>query len=208
MVVDWPRKDRSTKTVPRGDPSPRRLINEIVLDEESDENREGGYTSHFELYRAAMVQSGASTSGIDDLLGRLGGGETFDDALQQARIPEAARTFVRATWDILQSKPTHAIAAAFTFGREDLIPDMFRALVVDLDERFPNQLGVLRYYLERHIQLDEEHHTPLARRMVAALCETDSKKWQEAQEGARDALQARIALWDGIVEQIVLRRGL
>ncbi|MCH7702213.1 MAG: DUF3050 domain-containing protein [Planctomycetes bacterium] len=194
--------------VPQGDPSARRLINEIVLDEESDENREGGYTSHFELYRAAMVQSGASTSGIDDLLGRLGGGETFDDALQQARIPEAARTFVRATWDILQSKPTHAIAAAFTFGREDLIPDMFRALVVDLDERFPNQLGVLRYYLERHIQLDEEHHTPLARRMVAALCETDSKKWQEAQEGARDALQARIALWDGIVEQIVLRRGL
>ena len=77
----------------------------------------------------------------------------------------------------------------------------------DLDERFPNQLGMLRYYLERHIQLDEEHHTPLARRMVAALCQSDPKKWQEAQEGARDALQARVALWDGVVEQIVLSRG-
>ena len=193
--------------VPQGDPNARRLINEIVLDEESDDNGEGGYTSHFELYRAAMAQSGANASAIDDFLDRLGRGDPVDKALEQARVPEAARIFVRATWDILASKSTHSIAAAFTFGREDLIPDMFRALVLDLDERFPNQLGLLRYYLERHIQLDEEHHTPLARRMVAALCETDQKKWREAEEAARAALHARIALWDGIVEQITLSRG-
>ncbi len=193
--------------VPQGDPNARRLINEIVLDEESDDNSEGGYTSHFELYRAAMAQSGANASGIDGFLDRLGRGDPWYGALEQARVPEAARIFVRATWDILGSKSTHSIAAAFTFGREDLIPDMFRALVLDLDERFPNQLGLLRYYLERHIQLDEEHHTPLARRMVAALCETDQKKWREAEEAARDALHARIALWDGVVEQITLSRG-
>ncbi len=193
--------------VPQGDPNARRLINEIVLDEESDDNGEGGYTSHFELYRAAMAQSGANASGIDDFLDRLGRGDPFCEALEEARVPEAARIFVRATWDILGSKSTHSIAAAFTFGREYLIPDMFRALVLDLDERFPNQLGLLRYYLERHIQLDEEHHTPLARRMVAALCETDQKKWREAKEAARAALHARIALWDGVVEQITLSRG-
>ena len=165
---------------PRGDPSARGLINEVVLDEESDDDGEGGYTSHFELYLAAMAQSGANASGIDDFLNRLRRGDPFYEALEQAQVPEAARVFVRATWDILGSKSTHSIAAAFTFGREDLIPDMFRALVLDLEERFPNQLGLLRYYLERHIQLDEEHHTPLARRMVAALCETDQKKWREA----------------------------
>jgi FMN phosphatase YigB (HAD superfamily) len=192
--------------VPQGDPNARRLINEIVLDEESDDNGEGGYTSHFELYRAAMAQSGANASAIDDFLDRLGRGDPFYEALEQAPVPEAARTFVRATWDILGSKSTHSIAAAFTFGREDLIPDMFRALVLDLDERFPNQLGLLRYYLERHIQLDEEHHTPLARRMVAALCETDQKKWREAEEAAQAALHARIALWDGVVEQITQSR--
>ena len=189
--------------VPHGDPNARRLINEIVLDEESDDNGEGGYASHFELYRAAMAQSGANASGIDDFLDRLGRGDPFYEALDQARVPEAARIFVRATWDILGSKSTHSIAAAFTFGREDLIPDMFRALVLDLDERFPNQLGLLRYYLERHIQLDEEHHTPLARRMVAALCETDQEKWREAEEAARAALHARIALWDGVLEKLL-----
>ncbi len=193
--------------VPQGDPHARRLINEIVLDEESDDNGEGGYASHFELYRAAMAQSGANASGIDDFLDRLGRGDPFYEAFERARVPEAAQISVRATWDILGSKSTHSIAAAFTFGREDLIPDMFRALVLDLDERCPNQLGLLRYYLERHIQLDEEHHTPLARRMVAALCETDQKKWQEAQEAAQTALHARIALWDGVVEQIILSRG-
>ena len=190
--------------VPQGDPNARRLINEIVLDEESDDNGEGGYTSHFELYRAAMAQSGADASGIDHFLDRLERGDPFNEALEQARVPEAARIFVRATWDILGSNSTHSIAAAFTFGREDLIPDMFRALVLDLDERFPNQLGLLRYYLERHIQLDEEHHTPLARRMVAVLCGTDQKKWREAEEAARAALHARIALWDGVVEQIAI----
>ena len=81
---------------------------------------------------------------------------------------------------------------------------MFRALVQDLDERYPNQVSLLRYYLQRHIQLDEEHHTPLARRMVAALCGTDQQKWREAAEAARTAMHARLALWDGVVEQISL----
>ncbi len=193
--------------VPQGDPNARRLINEIVLDEESDDDGEGGYISHFELYRAAMDQCGAGTSRIEDFLGRLQRSEPVHEALEQARVPEAARVFVETTWGIIDSGSAHSIAAAFTFGREDLIPDMFRALVLDLDERFPSQLGLLRYYLERHIQLDEEHHTPLARRMVASLCETDQKKWREAEEAARAALHARIALWDGVVEQITLSRG-
>ena len=94
--------------VPHGDGNTRRLINEIVLDEESDDDGNNQYTSHFELYRAAMVQSGANVSGIDDFLDRLGPGDhQFDKALQQAQVPEAARNFVRATWDIIMSKSTN-----------------------------------------------------------------------------------------------------
>ncbi len=188
--------------VPQGDPNARRLINEIVLDEESDDDGEGGYISHFELYRAAMDQCGAGTSRIEDFLGRLQRSEPVHVALEHARVPDAARVFVGTTWGIIDSGSAHSIAAAFTFGREDLIPDMFRALVLDLDDRFPSQLRLLRYYLERHIQLDEEHHTPLARQMVTTLCGTDHKRWREAEEAARIALRARIDLWNGMAEQV------
>ncbi len=75
---------------------------------------------------------------------------------------------------------THAIAAAFALGREDLIPDMFRALVLDLERCFPGQWDLMRRYLERHIHLDEEHHLPLALEMLAVLCGDDQEKWREA----------------------------
>ncbi len=184
---------------PQGDRNARRLINEIVLEEESDEDGEGGYLSHFELYRAAMAQCGANTSGVDAFMGRLNQGQPVLEVLATTGVPMAAQAFVRTTWGIIESGPTHSIAAAFTLGREDLIPSMFRALVIDLDKSFPGQWHRLRYYLERHIQLDEEHHAPLALQMLAALCGTDQEKWREAEETARVALKARIALWDGIL---------
>jgi pyrroloquinoline quinone (PQQ) biosynthesis protein C len=90
------------------------------------------------------------------------------------------------------------VAAAFTFGREDVIPDMFRSLIADLGRRFPGQLDTFTYYLNRHIELDEDHHAPLAHQMVRDLCGTDASRWQQATEVARQGMAARIALWDGI----------
>ena len=193
--------------VPQGDRLSRRLINEIVLDEESDEESRGRYISHFELYRAAMDQCGADTSRIDGFLDRVRRGEAVSEALEKASVPQAAQAFVETTWRIVESGSAHSIAAAFTLGREDLIPDMFRALVTDLQNRFSEQLTLFHYYLERHIHLDEERHTPMALQMLAGLCSNDPGKWREGEETARVALNARIALWDGVVEQIAIARG-
>lgn len=191
--------------VPRGNPSTRRLINDIVLEEETDVDPEGNPASHFELYLRSMRECGADTAPVERLLAALAQGATVGEALEQAQVPASVREFVLDTFRIINSGQPHAVAAAFTFGREDVIPDMFRHLVHDLRQRFPGHLDTFTYYLDRHIQLDEEVHTPLAQQMVRELCGSDTQRWQESQAVATRCMQARVALWDGI--QADLARG-
>ena len=50
--------------IPSDNTQAARFINEIVLEEETDEIKGGGVISHFELYLEAMKQIGANTSKI------------------------------------------------------------------------------------------------------------------------------------------------
>jgi hypothetical protein len=59
---------RSVPWIPRGEPLCRRLIKEVVLDEESDEIKGVGYLSHFEIYLQAMDQCGADTTRVNDFI--------------------------------------------------------------------------------------------------------------------------------------------
>jgi hypothetical protein len=120
--------------------------------------------------------------------------------------PEEARAFVRSTFRFIASGKLHCVAAAFTFGREDLIPDMFRSFIREQNEAMSGRLDMLRWYMERHIEVDGDEHGPMALRMIAELCGDDAVKWDEAAVAAEEALLARIALWDGIVKGIELRR--
>ena len=184
--------------VPKGTTTTRRLINEIVLEEETDVDPEGNPVSHFELYLRAMDETGADKSRIEQLLLRIGEGKTVNSALDNIRIDASVKYFVRNTFSVINSGKPHVVAAAFTFGREDLIPDMFRYLIEDLNKRFPGKLDTFIYYLDRHVQLDEEVHTPLALQMVSELCGDDDEKWQEALEVSQACIEQRIGLWDGI----------
>jgi Protein of unknown function (DUF3050) len=183
----------------------RRLVNEIVLSEESDMYGTDA-VSHFELYLRAMRECGASTTAIDALLDGLRGGTGWEQALAMSSAPAAAQQFVRATFAVIASNKLHATAAAFTFGREDLIPDMFRGFIRAQNERLHGRLDLMRWYMERHIEVDGEEHGPMALRMVAELCGNDATKWQEAANAAETALRARIALWDGIAEDMKMER--
>jgi len=183
---------------PTADPEARRLVNEIVLDEESDALPDGGHASHFELYVQGMQHAGADTGPIERLLDLLARGAPLSHALATCGGPPAACDFVRQTFKVIESGSTHRIVAAFTYGREDVIPDMFRHLVSSLAAKDPAVWGRFRFYLERHIEADDEKHAPVCRRIVARLCGNDPQAWSEASATARAALAARIAFWDGI----------
>jgi hypothetical protein len=186
---------------PTPNPAVRRFINAIVLDEESDEY-EGHTASHFELYVEAMQECRAGTGPIHRLLQELAQGSDVETAMQSSGAPAVARAFVASTFSVIAEARPHAIASAFTFGREDIIPDMFRELVRDLDHQLSGRLKKFVWYLERHIELDGDDHGPLALRMIEDLCGDNPGHWSEAAAAAETALKARIALWDGILAHI------
>jgi len=195
----------STPWVPVGAADTRFLINEIVVGEESDVDEGGFRCSHFELYVKAMEQMEADVSGIKLFIKHLQNGMSVADALEAAAVPVTVQRFVLFTFQMVDTAADHEVAAVFTFGREDLIPGMFVGMVKDLDKRFPGRFDVFRYYLERHIEVDGDHHSLLALQMVTELCGRDAMKWKEATEAARTALQLRKQLWDGIYNEIRLQ---
>lgn len=180
-------------------PASRRFINEIVLGEESDVY-EGRPASHFELYLEAMERAGADTTAIRGLVDRVARSPRAE--VDFASVPAAARVFVETTFKVIRTGSLAAQASAFTFGREDAIPGMFRALVRDLNGEMDGDLSQFIWYLERHIEVDGDEHGPLSLRMVADLCGDNPALWEEAAVAAEEAIRARLALWDGILEQI------
>lgn len=187
---------------PVGSGSTRSLINEIVAGEESDMDALGNKKSHFEMYLDAMEQCGAETDEIRNFIAALLSGQTLDHAFATAGTPEEAREFVNFTFSIINSGKSHNQAASFTFGREDLIPDMFHSIVTDLNEKFPGQISLFKYYLDRHIEVDGDHHSHLALAMTTELCNQNSEYWQEAEASSEKSLHMRLKLWDGVYQEI------
>lgn len=180
-----------------------RLVNEIVLAEESDDDGNGGYASHFDLYHRSMKQVGASTDAIDEFVDKLRRGKSVRAALGSHRIPAPVRRFVEETFEIVEANDVSAIASAFTFGREDLLPDVFQRIVDELNVEACGGLDEFKYYLARHIELDGDEHGPMAGRLLCQLCGGDDANWKTAEKAATSALEARRHLWDGISETIV-----
>jgi hypothetical protein len=192
--------------VPQGPAASRRLINDIVLVEESDELGDG-FISHFELYLDGMAQAGADTAPIESFLDLLRGGEPVPTSLEKSGAPGPAAEFVATTWDFIEHSPVHCQAAAFAFGREDLIPDMFHQVEL-LNQQLGDRLSTFVDYLRRHIQVDSEEHTPMAMQMLADLCGDDDRKWAACRATVETAFAARTRLWDGILTAVQSATGI
>jgi hypothetical protein len=192
---------------PVGNADTRFLINEIVVGEESDVDADGIRMSHFELYLKAMKQSGADTHPIETFISSLQTKSNLTAAFEESNTPPSAREFVDFTFKMIESQQSHLQSAIFTFGREDLIPGMFISMVNDLHKQFPHSIDVFKYYLERHIEVDGDHHSHLALNMTAQLCGNDESLWAEAEKVSIESLQKRLQLWDGVYEAIQQRKS-
>ncbi len=187
---------------PKGSPQIRRFINEIVLAEESDLGENGEANSHFEMYLDAMNDLGVDTGYLADFALRLDNGYSLSESLHYADIGEGQGAFIASSFKAIETSEDHELAAYFTFGREDLIPDMFINILKNLKIGPDTKLDKLIYYFERHIDLDGDEHGPLSELLVASLCGSNENKWEEAKYSAQSALAARLALWDSVYEEI------
>ena len=186
--------------VPRKKGKLTQFINEIALAEESDVDLSGESKSHFEMYLDAMGRMGSDTQKIEIFMSKITQNMPVSEALDFAEVPDAVKNFVKVTFDTIYSNDAHKIASAFTFGREDLIPDMFIEIIQQTHEQ--ESFEDFLYYLNRHVELDGDSHGPLSLEMILELCGDDQQKWSEVLATAKASLEVRISLWDYIADTI------
>lgn len=194
-----------TKTpwVPNSNSQTAYLINEIVLAEETDINQAGKRKSHYELYLDAMVDIGAEIEFPTKTIDKIASSQNIFMSIDKLQIHENIKEFLKFTFSVIKEGKPHKIAAIFTFGRENLIPNMFNEILREFEKNVTEgDISKLIYYFERHIELDEDEHGPMALEMVSMLAENDHEKWKEIEEISIEALEKRILLWDAINEQI------
>lgn len=183
--------------VPKGDGSVRRFVNELVMEEESDESCiHGEFVSHFELYLKAMEEIGADTSRATNFVNSVIE-NGLDFALANCDIPVSSVNFMEHTFNLIKANRPHEVAASLALGREHIIPLMFKSLLNKMNIS-KEDAPIFHYYLTRHIELDGDSHGPLSLRLLNGLCESNEKKINEAVSAANNSITCRLKFWDGV----------
>jgi len=155
------------------------------------------------LYLDAMIDIGAKTEKPVEIINEIANSENIFNAIENINIHPNIKNFLNFTFSVIDEGKPHKIAAIFTFGRENLIPNMFNEILREFEKNVSEgDISKLIYYFERHIELDEDEHGPMALEMVSMLAENDPIKWKEIEDISIEALEKRILLWDAINEQI------
>lgn len=186
-----------------------RLINDIVIGEETDVGPDGAYVSHLDLYLRAMGNIGASTRQFDMFRSLALAGIPVEVALSRIDAPPHVRSFVAHTMALANSATTEEVLAAFFYGREDIIPDMFHRLLNTLygAKHEDDRLRHFVYYIDRHIELDGDSHGPKGRELLDDLVANSPDRHDQAIRAACRSIEARIGLWDGTLGKLRNGRG-
>ncbi len=188
--------------IPPKNPEICRLLNEIVLDEESDFDLDGNPLSHFSMYLNAMREFEVSTLKIENFIKKVSE-SNLNSALNHEELPEGVYDFVNSTFDVVNENDTIKLASMFTFGRENIIPDMFINIVEELEKSSTRKLSQFIFYLKRHIELDAGKHQDICFLMLSKVCKNNKDNWLIATNAANQALESRLKFWDSIYFNIV-----
>jgi hypothetical protein len=180
-----------------------RFINEIVTEEESDlafDSDAKSYASHFEIYLQSMKEINCSSQEVLSFVEKVRE-EGVDAGLNYEKVPSPSRKFMRHTFEVIDSGQPHEIAASFALARESVIPLMFKR-ILKLTKVSKEDAPVFHYYLERHAELDGDHHGPMAKRILEELCAEDPQKEEEVLAQAKVSIEARISFWDEVLHEL------
>src|SRR6202020_2003295 len=104
-----------------------------------------------DLYLRAMEDVGASTLQFGTFCSLAQVGVPVEVALARIRVPSHVRAFVAHTMTLASSGTTEEVLAAFFYGREDIIPEMFSRLQKTLAGAGDDNASLRHfvYYIER-----------------------------------------------------------
>jgi hypothetical protein len=156
--------------------------------------------AHHDLYCQAMLEVGADPTDLEDFVNSVTS-DGVRHAMEHMHVPAPSLRFMRRTFEFIDTGEPHVVAAAFCFGRENVIPSMFSKIAEQL-KISRVQAPKFHYYLQRHIEVDGEEHGPAAIQLVETLCEHDPVHIHEAEQAALEALEARIRLWTEVEHAI------
>ena len=180
-----------------------RFINEIVMEEESDlsfGSESENYSSHFEIYLESMKEVQCPVDEVLSFMGRIRD-RGLEDGLNYDKVPSPSRKFMRHTFEVINAGRPHEVAASFALARESVIPLMFKR-ILKLTKVSKQDAPVFHYYLERHAELDGDHHGPMAKRILEELCAGDPTKEEEVLAQAKLSIQARVSFWDEVLHEL------
>src|SRR5258707_484974 len=167
-----------------------RLINDIVIGEETDVDPDGSYISHLDLYLRAMEDVGASTHQFDTFRSLARAGASIEAAMVRTEVPPHVRAFVSHTMMLAQSGSSYA--------RQKILPGA---------RKTDDPLRHFAYYIERHIELDGDSHGPMGRELLEGLVADSPQRDERALRAACNSIKARIELWNGTLSTLRDKRA-
>ena len=151
-----------------------------------------------------MEDVGASTVQFDTFCSMVRAGDPVEVALTRVGVARHVRAFVTNTMTLATTGTTEEVLAAFFYGREDIIPEMFRRLLKTLyGANYENHdIRHLIYYIDRHIELDGDSHGPKGKELLEDMLKNSPDKAKRAMRTACRSIEARIAFWNGTLSKL------